>query len=85
MPSTAAPAAPALATAPVTSAAPAAAAGAGSPASGVALHQAIETVRMTIEIGARSGYSQARIQLSPPELGGIRIQLHQTAEGLVAR
>ena len=40
---------------------------------------------MTIELGARSGYSQARIQLAPPELGEIRINLHQTADGLVAK
>ena len=52
---------------------------------GVGLHQAIETVHMTIELGARSGYSQARIQLAPPELGEIRITLHQTADGLVAK
>ena len=54
-------------------------------AAGVALHQAIETVHMTVELVARSGYSQARIQLAPAELGEIRINLHQTADGLVAR
>jgi flagellar hook-length control protein FliK len=51
----------------------------------VALDHAVETVRMTFELAARQGYSQARIQLSPPELGDIRIHLHQTADGLVAR
>ena len=40
---------------------------------------------MTIELGARGGYSQARIQLAPPELGEIRINMHQTADGLVAK
>ena len=52
---------------------------------GVPLAHAIETVRMTIEMAASRGYSQARIDLSPPELGSIRIHLHQTADGLVAR
>jgi flagellar hook-length control protein FliK len=52
---------------------------------GVALDRAVETVRMTIEVASRQGYSQARIQLSPPELGDIRIHLHQTSDGLVAR
>jgi flagellar hook-length control protein FliK len=52
---------------------------------GVALDHAIETVRTTIELASRQGYSQARIQLSPPELGDIRIHLQQTADGLVAR
>jgi flagellar hook-length control protein FliK len=56
-----------------------------APHPGVALSHAIETVRMTIDLAARQGYSQARIQLSPPELGDIRIHLHQTADGLVAR
>jgi flagellar hook-length control protein FliK len=51
----------------------------------VALHHAIDTVRMTVELSARSGYSQARIQLAPPELGEIRINLHQTADGLIAK
>ena len=40
---------------------------------------------MTIELGARGGVSQARIQLAPPELGEIRITLHQTSDGLVAK
>ncbi len=51
----------------------------------VGLEHAVETVRMTIDMAARQGASQARIQLSPAELGGIRIQLSQTADGLVAR
>lgn len=40
---------------------------------------------MTVELGTRSGFSQARIQLAPPELGEIRINLHQTADGLIAK
>jgi flagellar hook-length control protein FliK len=52
---------------------------------GVGLEKAVETIRMTIDLAARQGASQARIQLSPAELGGIRILLSQTTEGLVAR
>jgi flagellar hook-length control protein FliK len=52
---------------------------------GVGLEHAIETVRLTVELGARQGLTQARIQLSPASLGGIRIQLSQTPDGLVAR
>jgi flagellar hook-length control protein FliK len=76
-------AAPAIQTSPVAPATAAAASTAGHP--GVDLGHAIETVRMTLEMAARNGYSQARIQLSPPELGELRIQLHQTPDGLVAR
>jgi flagellar hook-length control protein FliK len=52
---------------------------------GVGLEHAIETVRMTVEMGAKQGMTQARIQLSPASLGGIRIQLSQTSDGLIAR
>ena len=52
---------------------------------GVGLDRALEAVRATVEITARQGASQARIQLAPESLGGIRIHLHQTASGLVAR
>jgi flagellar hook-length control protein FliK len=66
-----------------TAAAPADAGSAMRPGAG--LEHAIETVRLTIDMAARQGVSQARIQLSPESLGGIRIQLSQTADGLVAR
>src|SRR5207248_1485557 len=49
------------------------------------LHHAIETVRLTVELGVRQGFAHARIQLAPAELGGIQVRLHQTADGLVAR
>jgi flagellar hook-length control protein FliK len=52
---------------------------------GVGLQQAIETVQATIELAARQGLAQARIALSPAELGEIRIHLTQTANGLFAR
>jgi flagellar hook-length control protein FliK len=72
-------------TQPVSTATAAAAASVSAAHPGVTLDHAIETVRMTIDLASRQGYSQARIQLSPPELGDIRIHLQQTAEGLVAR
>jgi flagellar hook-length control protein FliK len=45
----------------------------------------VDTVRTTIENGARQGISQARIALSPASLGGLQIHLTQTSDGLVAR
>ncbi len=51
----------------------------------VTLPQAATAVRTTVELAARQGLTEARIQLSPPELGGIRITLRQTSDGLVAR
>jgi flagellar hook-length control protein FliK len=33
----------------------------------------------------RQGYSQARIQLSPASLGGIKINLQHTSDGVVAK
>jgi flagellar hook-length control protein FliK len=62
-----------------------AAAPAAPPRPGVRLQQAIETVRQTIELGVRQGFSQARIQLAPPQLGSVRIHLQETSDGLVAR
>ncbi|HEY7951485.1 MAG TPA: flagellar hook-length control protein FliK [Solirubrobacteraceae bacterium] len=52
---------------------------------GVGLQQAIEAVHATIELATRQGLSQARIALSPEELGEIRIHLSQSAQGLIAR
>ncbi len=40
---------------------------------------------MTIAAGARQGFTQARIQLSPDALGGIKIDLQHTSEGVVAK
>ena len=45
----------------------------------------IDSIRGTIELSVRQGSSQARIALSPAELGDIRIHLSQTSEGLTAR
>jgi flagellar hook-length control protein FliK len=53
--------------------------------SGVALQQAVETVQATVELAARQGLTQARIQLHPAELGEVRIHLTQTSAGLLAR
>jgi len=56
-----------------------------SPGSGVRLAQMVETVRTTIEIGARQGTPQMRIALSPASLGGLQIHLTETPNGIVAR
>ncbi|HEV3072197.1 MAG TPA: flagellar hook-length control protein FliK [Solirubrobacteraceae bacterium] len=52
---------------------------------GQGLLQAIEAVHATIELARSQGLSQARIALSPAELGEIRIHLSQGAQGLIAR
>ena len=51
----------------------------------VPMQHAVETVQMTIAAGARQGFSQARIQLSPESFGGIKIDLQHTSEGVVAK
>jgi flagellar hook-length control protein FliK len=56
-----------------------------SPGLGVRLAEMVETVRTTIEVGARQGTSQMRIALSPASLGGLQIHLTETSNGLVAR
>jgi flagellar hook-length control protein FliK len=48
------------------------------------LAQTVETIRTTIELGARQGFSLARIQLAPASLGEIRIHLQRTDAGVVA-
>ncbi len=57
----------------------------GSAAYGAGLQEAIESLHGTIQLAARQGLSQARISLQPEELGEIRINLTQTAQGLLAR
>jgi flagellar hook-length control protein FliK len=57
----------------------------GSGAYGVGLQEAIESLHGTIQLAARQGLTQARISLQPEELGEIRINLTQTAQGLLAR
>ncbi len=52
---------------------------------GVGLQEAIEGLHGTIQLAARQGLAQARISLQPEELGEIRINLTQTAQGLLAR
>lgn len=52
---------------------------------GVGLQEAIESLHGTIQLTARQGLTQARISLQPEELGEIRINLTQTAQGLLAR
>jgi flagellar hook-length control protein FliK len=52
---------------------------------GVTLDHAIETVKATVEMASRQGATTARIELSPPSLGTIRIQLQHTDDGVTAR
>jgi type III secretion system needle length determinant len=61
-------------------------ASAAAPSAGpVGMQDMINAIRATIEIAARQGATQARIQLQPQELGQINIRLSQTSEGLLAR
>ena len=52
---------------------------------GIGLNEAVETVQTTIELGARQGFSSAKIQLAPATLGQITIHLQKTSDGIVAR
>jgi flagellar hook-length control protein FliK len=52
---------------------------------GVGLSEAVETVKTTIELGARQGFSSAKIQLAPATLGQITIHLQKTSDGIVAK
>jgi flagellar hook-length control protein FliK len=62
------------------------AASAAAPSAGpVGMQDMINAIRATIEIAARQGATQARIQLQPQELGQINIRLSQTSDGLLAR
>jgi flagellar hook-length control protein FliK len=58
---------------------------ASAPPAPTTLRQLPEVVRMTIQTQASSGNSVVRIHLSPPELGGVRVQIQETSAGLVAR
>jgi flagellar hook-length control protein FliK len=51
----------------------------------VELQNAVDAVRATFTMAVRQGVSQARISLSPESLGGLKISLSQTSEGLIAR
>ena len=52
---------------------------------GIGLSEAVETVKTTIELGARQGFSEAKIQLAPANLGQITIHLQKTSDGIVAK
>jgi flagellar hook-length control protein FliK len=52
---------------------------------GIGLSEAVETVKTTIELGSRQGFSQAKIQLAPATLGQITIHLQKTSDGIVAK
>jgi flagellar hook-length control protein FliK len=49
------------------------------------MSDAIDAVRATVEMGARQGATTANIELSPPSLGTISIQLHHTDDGVTAK
>jgi flagellar hook-length control protein FliK len=51
----------------------------------VTLQEAVDAVKATFTAANQAGVSSARISLSPVELGGIKISLSQTADGLIAR
>jgi flagellar hook-length control protein FliK len=51
----------------------------------VSLQEAVDAVRATFTAANQAGISSARISLSPASLGGIKISLSQTPDGLVAR
>jgi flagellar hook-length control protein FliK len=51
----------------------------------VHLQEAVDAVRATFTAVNAAGISTARISLKPEALGGIRISLSQTPDGLVAR
>jgi flagellar hook-length control protein FliK len=51
----------------------------------VHLQEAVDAVRATFTAANQAGISSARISLTPASLGGIKISLTQTPDGLVAR
>jgi flagellar hook-length control protein FliK len=51
----------------------------------VHLQEAVDAVRATFTAANHAGISSARISLTPASLGGIKISLTQTPDGLVAR
>jgi flagellar hook-length control protein FliK len=57
----------------------------GAGALGSALTHQIEYLRASVALAQRAGGAQARITLSPPALGELRIRLTQTQGGLIAR
>lgn len=51
----------------------------------VGLQEAVDAVKATFTAANHAGVSSARISLSPESLGGIKISLAQTPDGLIAR
>jgi flagellar hook-length control protein FliK len=51
----------------------------------VNLQRTVDAVTATIELAARQGTTQARIQLTPASLGALNIHLQKTSDGLIAR
>ena len=52
---------------------------------GVTLEDAVEQVRATVAMGASQGATTAKIELSPPSLGTITIQLQHSDDGVTAK
>jgi flagellar hook-length control protein FliK len=52
---------------------------------GVGMQEMIDAIRASVELSRRGGISQARIALSPEELGELRIHVSQSTAGLVVR
>jgi len=77
--------APATPPAQATQAAPATPATALPTRYGVSMSDAIENVRATVEMGATQGATSAKIELSPPSLGTITIQLQHSDDGVTAK
>jgi len=53
--------------------------------SAVTMQEAVDAVKATFTAANQAGISSARISLSPESLGGIKISLSQTPDGLIAR
>jgi flagellar hook-length control protein FliK len=53
--------------------------------SAVTLQEAADAVKATFTAANQAGISSARISLTPESLGGIKISLTQTPDGLIAR
>ncbi len=51
----------------------------------VNLQRTVDAVTATIELAAKQGTTQARIQLAPASLGELNIHLQKTPDGLIAR
>ncbi|HEX4465787.1 MAG TPA: flagellar hook-length control protein FliK [Solirubrobacteraceae bacterium] len=56
-----------------------------TPTGPLQMQDVIDSLRATMVLASRQGTAQARIALRPAELGGVRVHLSQTEDGLMAR